>query len=176
MPSAPAYRDVYLKERLRKRRSAAWKKRLRDTFCPFRRMGFRFRRISRMRYCSPYEQPAQRLSNPPPLAFMRILLLFIVILSIAVLGTAVAARVSIRTEQIDMKGELLHSLQSSNPPVSELLDNHFARMARFQEHWATVCVLAVVSGFVAMVCFGLTFRETPNDNANEPNQTPAPPP
>lgn len=97
---------------------------------------------------------------------MRILLLLILILSIAVLGTAVVARVSVRTEQVDMKGELLHSLQSGNPPVTELVDNHFARMARFQDHWATVSVLAVISGFAALVCFGLTFEKRASAGAN----------
>lgn len=99
---------------------------------------------------------------------MRILLLLILIISIAVIATAVVARVTVRTEQVDMKAELLHSLQNSNPPVGELVDNHFVRMARFQDHWATVSVLAVISGFAGLVCFGLTFRETPNDSANKP--------
>ena len=98
---------------------------------------------------------------------MRILLLLILVLSIAVLGTAVVARVSVRTEQVDMKAELLHSLQSGNPPVAELVEIHFIRMARFQDHWGTVSVLAVVSGFAALVCFGLTFERRAKAGAKE---------
>jgi hypothetical protein len=91
---------------------------------------------------------------------MRILLLLIIVFSAAIAGLSFVAGVSVRTEQIDMRGELAHSLQTGDPPVDALLDSHFSRMTRFQDHWGTARLLAVGSGLGALVCFGLTFRKT----------------
>ena len=96
---------------------------------------------------------------------MRALLILIVILCFGIAGLAVLSRVAVKSEQIDMRAELSHSIATAQPPVDALLDNHASRIGRFGTYWTLAGALAALAAVAALTCLGLSLRRRGSDVA-----------
>ena len=93
---------------------------------------------------------------------MRALLILIVILCLGIASLAILSNVAIKSEQVDMRAELSHSLTTAQPPVDVLLDNHAVRIGRLGTHWRLAGGLAAAAAIAALICIGLGLRKSGN--------------
>lgn len=89
---------------------------------------------------------------------MRALLILIAVLCVGIAALAVLSSVAVKSEQIDMRAELSHSIATAQPSVDVLLDNHSSRIGRLRTHWRLAGAFAAVAAVAALACIGLSFR------------------